>query len=284
MGLSMLRLRVRSPSSAAMSQSASNPRQGFQNPIYIRWADVEVRRHADPALARRGGDHLALQIGDDHAAIDRRMAEADNARARNGSALDQSLVPAVPDSFVKAVGEGIDGGCGIFDAYFKKQFDGRAMAEAANGVERAALESARIRAKRHVARGVIGILGSVGPTELDRFDGIEHLLADKENAVAFRPEHPLMAVGRESVDRGGLDVDGKNAHPLNRVHKKEAIVAAAKERPISVRLDAVAAQVVDEADAEEARARDGFRYFVQRVVNREPGDLDLARRQTRSQG
>ena len=208
---------------------------------------------------------MALQIGDDYTAIDRWMAEADDAGAGSRSALDESFIATISHSLVQLVRQGIDGLGGVFDAYLEEQFDGRAVAKASNGVEGAALETARIRAKRHVPRGVVGILGGVGPTELDRFYGIEHLFTYKENAVAFRPEHPLMAVGREGVDRGGLDIDGKNAHPLNGVHEKEAIVAAAKA-PNFGEIDAVAAQVVDEADAEETRARDGFRYFVQGVV------------------
>ena len=82
-----------------------------------------------------------------------------------------------------------------------------------------------------------------------------------------------MAVGGKGINVGTLDVDGISAHALDGVDEEEAAMLVA-EVAEGVEIDAIAAEIVDVADGEQARSGEGGGDGLQAVVNGEPGQLD----------
>ncbi len=82
-----------------------------------------------------------------------------------------------------------------------------------------------------------------------------------------------MTVGGERVDVSGFDIDREDTHALNGVNEIKTGVLMA-ELANGFEIDAKAAEVVDEADGEEACARNGGGDCFEGIVDGEPGDLD----------
>jgi len=249
--------------------------QGLENLGDIVAADVEVGREADPALAGGGGDFVEFEVADEHFAFDSGMAKTNYAGTGGGRAFEHDFVALGTQAFVELSGALHNGGLDVFDACFEKEFERSALAEAADGVEGAAFIAAGVGAEGHIAGTVIGKVGGIGPAEFDGFDGVEAAVTDVKDAIAFRAEHPFVAVGGERVDVGGFDVDGEDAHALNGVDEEEAAVLVA-ELANGIEIDTVAAEIVDEADGEQACAGYGGGDGFEGVVNGEPGELDTA--------
>src|SRR5579863_9324688 len=113
----------------------------------------------------------------------------------------------------------------------------------------------------------------VRPADLYGLDFILARLPHVENSAAFGTEHPLMAVGGQSVDLRGFYVDGKRSHALDRVEEVEAAAARADFADLH-QVDAVAAQILHEANGQQACARGGFVDLLKIVEDGKPAERD----------
>ena len=78
------------------------------------------------------------------------------------------------------------------------------------------------------------------------------LLPHKQQSGPFRPQQPLVAVGRQKIDAIGLHIERKNAQPLNRIEKEQAAAAAAKLGDLPD-IDSPARGIADPAHADDPR-------------------------------
>ncbi len=97
-------------------------------------ADVEMRRHSNPTLARGREYVLGLQRADDRAAVHLRMPEADNSRAASARPANQDLVASVASAVFHLLRQGIHRSRDIRHADFQKKIERRLQAIAPNGV------------------------------------------------------------------------------------------------------------------------------------------------------
>lgn len=230
---------------------------------------------AEPALAWGAEDALVAELGVGKAGVGAGFADADDAGGGGGGAVAEDFVAAFAGAVGEAVSDGEDGGGDLIDAGFEEEFEGSAETEGADDVEGAGFVASGVGAEGHVAGGVIGPGGDVGPAELDGFDLVLPVAGDEEDAGAFGAEEPFVAVGGEGVDVHGADVEGEGAEALDGVDEEEDAEAAA-DFADGGEVGAVAAEVLDEADGEEAGAAGGLFDLFEGIKARKPGNADAA--------
>ena len=91
------------------------------------------------------------------------------------------------------------------------------------------------------------------PAHAQRAKQIEVLAAEIEDSGPFRPQQPLVAVGRQEVDRRAADVQRKNAQPLDGIQEQQGPPAVDHFRQ-PVQVLPPTAGVGDPTDADDPRA------------------------------
>src|SRR5579864_7169513 len=181
--------------------------QQIQHLFDILRLNIEMRRGAHPARALGGDDRTVTQAGADRGAVDSLLAETYDACV----GLAQHFIALLADAVNDLTGQAAHLGRNLIDADSQQKIDGRAQSVAADGIERPAFVASGIRPQRHVAARVIVIAGDVGPAKLHRFHLLLQAPGDVEDAATLRPYKPLVTIGSQRVDVGGLDIYWKRA-------------------------------------------------------------------------
>ncbi len=230
---------------------------------------------AEPTGTGGGDDSFLLHVAPDDAAIDPGFAERDDAGAGFRGTGSEKFVAFGEGAGGDAIGKREDGRGDVGYADLIEVTESGLQAEAADRIEGAGFVAAGIGAEGHVAGGVVGVGGGVGPAKFDRIDLVLAVALDVENAAAFGAGEPFVAIGGGGVDAAFTDVEGEGTEALDGIDEEEDIVTVA-DFADGFQVGAVTGEELNEGDGQKAGSFGGAVNFVQGSIGAEPGDFYAA--------
>ena len=209
-----------------------------------------------PQLAAAGAEHYA---GGQQALLHRqrvaaRQLERNDARAMRAIAMAGDRGARLGEPLAGQIGQLEDPPGDGRRAELQQQIEAGGEAQEAGHVLRTTFVAGGGGLEIQLDVAVIAALHDAVPADADGPQQVEMLAPQVEHTGALRPQQPLVAVGRQEVDRRFLHVQRKDAQALNGVEAQQG-PAVACQRDQLVQIRAPSAGISDPTDRQDPRAR-----------------------------